>query len=150
MKNEFQYTLNLKWLGDENGSHHRNDRFYEISIEGKPKLKGSADKPFFGDPSLYNPEDLLMSALSSCHMMSFLYLCRKEGIAVKAYSDSPVGLLKVNVNGGGQFESVKLYPVVELMVVSNLSKLKELHERAGKLCFIANSVNFPIEYIFDY
>ena len=47
MKNEFQYNLNLKWLGDENGSHHRNDRFYEINIDGKPSFKGSADKPFF-------------------------------------------------------------------------------------------------------
>ena len=74
MKNEFDYTLELNWLGDESAKHHKEDRFYEINIEGKPMLKGSADKPFFGDPSLYNPEDLLLSALSACHMMSFLYL----------------------------------------------------------------------------
>ena len=146
MKNEFQYNLNLKWLGDENGSHHRNDRFYEINIDGKPSFKGSADKPFFGDDSLYNPEDLLLSALSSCHMMSFLFLCRKEGLSVKSYADNPLGLLRVNAKGRGAFESVKLQPVVEFVDSSNSTRLKDLHERAGKLCFIANSVNFHIEY----
>lgn len=146
MKNEFEYTLDLTWLGDENGKHHRHDRFYEIAINGKPKLSGSADKPFFGDPKLYNPEDLLLSALSSCHMMSFLYLCRKKGLQVKLYKDKPLGILKVNSEGHGKFESVTLKPSTEFVNPVDKTKLEELHSEAGKLCFIANSVNFQIDY----
>lgn len=148
MKMEHQYTLNLKWLGDENGKHHRNDRFYQIDIKGKPSIKGSADKPFFGDPNLHNPEDLLMAALSACHMMSFLYLCRKKGIKVKSYSDQPIGTLQLNSEGRGQFSSATLKPQVELVDNSQLALLKDLHQEAGKLCFIANSLNFPISYEF--
>ena len=146
MKNEFDYTLELNWLGDESAKHHKEDRFYEINIEGKPMLKGSADKPFFGDPSLYNPEDLLLSALSACHMMSFLYLCRKEGIKVVSYQDNPMGKLKINPDGGGQFEEVILKPKVKLADSSQIKKANQLHTPAGKLCFIANSVNFEINY----
>lgn len=146
MKNQFDYTLSLKWLGDENGKHHKHDRLYEVHIEGKPLLKGSADKPFFGDPSLYNPEDLLLSALSACHMMSFLYLCRKQRIGIKSYSDHPNGILKINENGSGQFESVTLKPKVELVDLTYSDRLDQIHKEAGNLCFIANSVNFPITY----
>ncbi len=146
MKNSHKYTLNLKWLGNEQSVSHREDRLYEINIEGKPILKGSADKPFFGDPKLFNPEDLLLSALSSCHMMSFLYLCRKAGIQVKSYSDNPIGILRLNNDGSGRFESVTLKPKIELVDSSKKSEIESLHQKAGKLCFIANSVNFPVFY----
>ena len=146
MKNKFEYTLTLNWLGDEKGERHRNDRFYEINIEGKPRLKGSADKPFFGDPNLYNPEDLLLSALSACHMMSYLYLCRKEGIKIKSYQDDPIGSLIVNHEGSGRFELVVLKPKVTLLDPTQKEKANQLHAQAGKLCFIANSVNFEIKY----
>lgn len=146
MKNEFDYTLSLTWLGNENSKNHRSDRFYEINIDGKKNIKGSADKPFFGDPSLHNPEDLLLSALSACHMMSFLYLCRKEGLVIRSYSDNPIGTLKINPEGSGQFESVSLHPKVEFMDSSKTKELTRLHQEASKLCFIANSVNFPIKY----
>lgn len=149
MKNTHNYSLELNWLGDQNASNHRDDRLYEILFEGKAKLKGSADKPFFGDPSLYNPEDLLMSALSSCHMMSFLFLCRKEGITVASYRDNPIGVLQLNVNGGGQFETVTLKPKVVFVDSTHDNQLEDLHKRAGKLCFIANSVNFEIQYDFQ-
>lgn len=146
MNKQFDYTLKLKWLGNDSGTHHRHDRFYEIDIDGKPQLKGSADKPFFGDPGLYNPEDLLLSALSSCHMMSYLYLCRKAGIKVSSYQDDPVGVLKLNNNGEGRFELVTLKPKVVLVDKSQVENAAKLHAQAGKLCFIANSVNFEIRY----
>lgn len=146
MKNSHEYTLSLKWLGNEQSANHREDRIYEIKIEGKPLLKGSSDTPFFGDPELYNPEDLLLSALSSCHMMSFLYLCRKAGIGVKSYSDNPIGILQLNNDGSGRFESVTLKPKIELVDLSKEDEIELLHQKAGKLCFIANSVNFPIYY----
>jgi len=146
MRNIYNYTLELNWLGNENSDHHREDRFYEISIDGKATLKGSADKPFFGDPTLYNPEDLLLSALSACHMMSYLYVCRKEGIKIASYQDNAKGVLKVNEQGIGRFKSVVLKPQVVLVDSSQSDKASKLHAEAGKLCFIANSVNFDISY----
>ena len=146
MKNSYDYTLELKWLGNENGTHHREDRFYEINIDGKPKLKGSADKPFFGDPTLYNPEDLLLAALSACHMMSFLYVCRKEGIKIASYQDNATGILKVNKEGLGRFESVTLKPQLVLIDPTQSDIAIKLHAQASKFCFIANSVNFKVNY----
>lgn len=146
MKNLFAYKVELKWLGNENGKHHREDRFYEINIDGKPSFKGSADQPFFGDPTLYNPEDLLLSALCACHMMSYLYLCRKEGIQVYSYTDNASGILKIDEQGIGRFESVVLKPQVKLVNALHCEKAHNLHAKAGKLCFIANSVNFEINY----
>ena len=146
MKDSYDYTLELNWLGSEKSNHHREDRYYEIKIAGKEKLIGSADKPFFGDPTMYNPEDLLLSALSSCHMMSYLYLCRKEGMKIVSYQDKPAGTLKIKEGGVGYFESVILKPVVVLLDSSQTKKAAQLHAQAGKLCFIANSVNFDVSY----
>ena len=146
MHDKYNYTLELNWLGDENGMHHRTDRFYEIRIEGKATLKGSADKPFFGDPTLYNPEDLLLSALTSCHMMSYLYVCGQNQIEVLTYSDNSVGYLEVEGSGKGGFTSVELNPIVTIKNEQNLALAKELHAKANELCFIANSCNFPIHH----
>ena len=82
MKREHLYTHRLKWTGDSVDTSIKNDRLYTVSIEGKPIIKGSADKVFHGDGSLYNPEDMLLAALGSCHMMSFFYVCRKKGLRV--------------------------------------------------------------------
>lgn len=145
MKNIHHYTLNLQWIGDNNSNTIQNDRLYEITIEGKIPFKGSADKVFFGDSTLYNPEDLLLSALSSCHMMSFLYLCRKRGVKVLSYTDNPVGELKVNPNGSGRFEKVTLKPTVQLEDPSQIEEVQVLQIEAKSLCFIANSCVFQIE-----
>jgi len=146
MKNLHNYTLELQWTGDKYVDDTANERLYEVKIEGKPMLKGSADKPFFGDPSLHNPEDMLLSSLSACHMMSYLYVCRKHGLQILSYKDNPEGLLRVNPNGSGQFVKVLLKPIVEIKEKQQEQFAKELHVQAGKLCFIANSCNFLIEY----
>jgi len=146
MKRDHVYTLQLNWTGDSKENHVVNDRVYEIEIEGKPILKGSADTPFFGDGSKYNPEDLLLSSLSACHMMSFFYVCRKQGITITSYKDKPQGFLKVNIDGSGQFEKVILRPEVVIEDNKQRDMAEDLHNQAGKLCFIANSVNFEILY----
>ena len=108
-------------------------------------MKGSADKVFHGNQTLYNPEDMLLSALSSCHMMSYLYLCRKAGIKVTSYSDKPEGKLILNMDGSGAFTEVVLKPVV-ILKDKNQQYIANLHAEAGKLCFIANSCTFDIIY----
>lgn len=146
MKNTHLYTLQLNWTGEASKDSHQNDRLFQVDIAGKESFMGSADKPFFGDPSKYNPEDLLMAALSSCHMMSFLYLCRKHEIQVERYTDNPEGRLQLYPDGSGKFVEVRLRPIVKLRDAGQNTEAHALHSKAGKLCFIANSCNFPILY----
>ena len=124
----------------------KNDRLYKVEIPEKPLLLGSADKPFFGDPSKYNPEDLLMSALSACHMMSFLHLCRRQGIRVLNYTDKAEGILELNPDGSGQFIQAILRPKVTVAHWPEDLGFGDLHQKASQLCFIKNSINFPVSY----
>jgi len=112
----------------------------------KTPLEVSAAKTFRGDDTLYNPEDLLLSALASCHMMSYLYVCSKHDIDILNYEDNAEAILEVNPSGSGYFKKVILNPVVTIRDVSNIELAKTLHSDANSLCFIANSCNFPIEH----
>jgi organic hydroperoxide reductase OsmC/OhrA len=117
---------------------------HQVKIEGKPILEVSAAKAFKGDPELYNPEDLLLSSLVSCHMMSYLYVCSQNGIEVLEYSDNAEATLKVNPDGSGRFVEVKLFPKVKISNSDQIELALDLHFKANQLCFIANSCNFPV------
>ena len=123
-------------------------RNHVISIANKKTpLEVSAAKPFRGDETLYNPEDLLLSALASCHMMSYLYVCAQNNIEVLNYIDNAEAILDVEASGSGQFRKVTLNPVVTIQGASKKELAKTLHAKANSLCFIANSCNFPVEHI---
>lgn len=115
-----------------------------VSIEGKPDLYISAAKAFKGDPELYNPEDMLLSSVVSCHMMSYLYVCGQNGIDVVSYSDAAEATLEVAEDGSGRFTEVRLYPKVIIKQREKIAEALSLHKKANQLCFIANSCNFPI------
>ncbi len=117
---------------------------HQIAIEGKAVLDVSAAKAFKGDPGLYNPEDLLLSSVVSCHMMSYLYVCSQNGIDVVAYQDDAKATLEVMENGSGRFMEVRLYPKVLIKQHDKINLAVDLHAEANELCFIANSCNFPI------
>lgn len=143
------YTLKTTWTGNtgEGTAAYRSyERSHTIEIPGKPDLYGSADPTFRGDKSRHNPEDLLLAALSACHMMSFLHVCVTEKIVVTAYEDNATGEMQVNSDGSGHFISVTLHPIVTISPSETNVDLDELHHRAQKLCFIANSVNFPVHH----
>lgn len=142
-----QYELQLHWTGNngEGTSHYRAyDRNHIVKFPNKPDLLASADPTFRGDPTKYNPEELLLAALSGCHMMSFLHVCVNAGVIVTAYEDRATGSMVVNSNGSGRFTEVILNPIVTVAETSMMINLDELHTKANKLCFIANSCNFPI------
>jgi organic hydroperoxide reductase OsmC/OhrA len=149
MDKQHQYSLNLTWTGNTGqgtATYRGYDRGYKISIENKPDLAGSADPHFRGDKTRYNPEDLLVAALSSCHLLSYLHLCAEAGIVVTAYEDHATGTMKEDAETGGFFTEVTLHPVVTITDSLKKAHAIELHERANKLCFIANSCNFPIRH----
>ena len=144
---EHQYVLKLTWTGNQGkgtSSYRAYSRDHEISADGKVIIAGSSDPAFRGDSSKYNPEELLLASLASCHMLWFLHLCSESGLVVTAYHDQPKGTMVETADGGGRFQEVCLYPVVTLIDANQGSMLEALHERAHELCFIANSVNFPV------
>ncbi|RUT70729.1 osmotically inducible protein OsmC [Flavobacterium cupreum] len=117
---------------------------HQIKIEGKPVLNVSAAKAFKGDPALYNPEDLLLSSLASCHMMSYLYVCSQNGIEVLEYADNAEATLEVSPDRSGRFVEVRLKPKVKISNSDQIQLALSLHEKANQLCFISNSCNFPV------
>ncbi|HEY3134154.1 MAG TPA: OsmC family protein [Gemmatimonadaceae bacterium] len=146
-KNAHDYKARLIWdgnLGTGTTSYTGYGRKYRLQIEGKPELVGSADPMFRGDANVYNPEDLFVAALSSCHLLSYLALCARTKINVVAYEDQASGTLILTPNGGGMFESVTLRPIVTVAPGSDEKRALELHEQAHDLCFIAASVKIPV------
>jgi organic hydroperoxide reductase OsmC/OhrA len=142
---EHAYRASLEWTGAAHGptsSYAAYSREYRVTFEGKPVLDGSADPTFRGDAGLLNPEEMLVAALSSCHMLSYLALCALAGISVKAYSDEASGTM-AETGGAGKFTSVALRPRVTI-ADGDLAKAEALHEEAHHQCFIAASVNFPV------
>ncbi len=144
---EHRYALTVRWtgnLGPGTASYRGYSRDHDVEIPGLPVLKGSADPTFHGDRNRYNPEQLLLAALSQCHMLSFLHVAVKQGVVVTAYEDRAEGLMRTNRDGSGQFESVTLRPLVTTAAHVSVEVLEELHAQANKVCFIARSVNFPV------
>lgn len=144
---EHRYAVTVRWTGnrgDGTSTYRGYSRAHDIDIPGLPTLKGSADPTFHGDKTRYNPEQLLLTALSQCHMLSFLHVAVKHGVVVTAYEDRAEGLMRTNRDGSGQFESVTLRPQVTVAAAEDDALMEQLHEEANKLCFIARSVNFPV------
>jgi organic hydroperoxide reductase OsmC/OhrA len=142
-----EFSCRLVWSGAERGgttSYPAYSRDHKIEFDGKPVITGSAAPVFRGDASLHNPEDLLVAALSSCHLLSYLALCALGGVVVVEYSDFAWGKME-NVDGKIRFSQVVLRPNVLIAPESSLATARALHEEAHAQCFIANSVNFPVE-----
>ncbi len=136
------FRASLEWTGATSSPAYSRD--YVIRIAGKPDLAGSADKQFRGSAARHNPEELLVAALSSCHLLSYLYLCSRAGISVTRYVDEAEGSLKME-GASGRFERAVLRPRVTIAKGGDGAKAKELHHEAHRLCFVANSVNFPVD-----
>ena len=150
MKKPHHYKAVIQWTGNKgSGTNHYThyERDYNVIIEKKPIINGSSDPAFRGDENKYNPEDLLVSAISSCHMLWYLHLCSVEGVVVEEYTDTATGLMEERQDGSGCFTEVVLNPRVIVSLESMLPKATELHAVANKMCFIANSVNFPIKHL---
>lgn len=146
--NEHRYTGSIVWTGAAAGptrTYQNYSRAWRMEFAGKLALDGSADPTFRGDPALHNPEELLLAALASCHMLSYLALCSLKKIEVTSYSDKPEGTMKRLANGQTGFVSVKLCPQVTIADASKLDAAIALHRDAHGECYIANSVNFPVE-----
>ena len=103
------YPVEVRWTGNTGegtASYKTYDRSHEISVPGKPIIPGSSDPAFRGDPTRYNPEELLVASLSTCHMLWYLHLCADANIVVTEYRDDPIGIMTQTKDGGGRFTEV--------------------------------------------
>ena len=140
----------MVWAGNQGtgtSSYTAYSRDHILQAPGKPEIAGSSDPSFRGSPDRYNPEELFVSTLSSCHMLWYLHLCAVNGIVVTDYRDEAKGIMTETADGGGRFTEVVLYPVVTVGSAGWIGRAMELHQEAGEKCFIANSVNFPVRCV---
>ncbi len=143
------YKATIEWTGNKGkgtDSYVGYERSHSIHIGNKVVIAGSSDTAFRGDAGKHTPEDLFLSSLSACHMLWYLHLCAEAGVVVTAYTDNATGTLLETSMGGGHFMEVVLHPLVSVQEESMMERANELHEVAHELCFIANSVNFPVRF----
>ncbi len=139
----------MRWTGNRGtgtSGYREYGRQNVVTAQGKHDIDGSADRTFHGDRDRWNPEELLLTALSQCHMLSYLHVAVNRGIVVTDYQDDAVGTMTSNADGSGQFSSVTLRPRITIADESQLAEAADAHHEANRLCFIANSVNFPVEH----
>jgi organic hydroperoxide reductase OsmC/OhrA len=153
MAKQHDYTCLIQWTGDRGEgtrTYRGYDRTWNIATPGKPVVHCSNDPLLGGDPTLHNPEDLLLSSLSACHMLWYLHLASSAGIVVRGYQDQPIGVGESTPDGAGRFLSATLKPRIRVQRGADLAKADAIHHEIHKVCFIARSVNFPVDCAATY
>lgn len=141
-----RYQVEVEWRGDRGTGTARYDgygREHELRAAGKAPIPGSSDPAFRGDPARWNPEELLVGAVSACHKLWYLHLCAVGGVVVTAYLDRAEGTMQDDGDAGGRFTEIVLRPQVTISA-GDPGKALALHERAHALCFVANSLACPV------
>jgi len=142
------YKIAVTWsgnLGSGTSDYRSYERAHAISAAGKPEIAASSDPAFRGDASRWNPEELLVASLSSCHMLWYLHLASAAGIVVTDYVDEAEGTMEESAGGAGRFVRAVLRPRVSIAPGCDPVRAGELHREAHRKCFIAQSVNFPVQ-----
>jgi organic hydroperoxide reductase OsmC/OhrA len=144
------YSTTTRWtgnLGTGTSAYKAYSRSHEIDGAGKSApIAGSSDPVFRGDPERYNPEELLVGALSACHMLWVLHLCADAGIVITGYTDEASGEMVEHADGSGEFTRVVLRPRMQIADPARADEAKEIHHRAHAVCALARSMNFPVEH----
>lgn len=149
MSSAHDFTAQIRWTGNtgEGTAHYKAyARNWSVVTTGKPEIPCSNDPLLGGDPRLHNPEDMLISALASCHMLWFLHLASDLGITVHSYEDTPVGSGESEADGTGRFLSATLRPRIGLAHLADAPMADAIHGQIHNHCFIARSVNFPVTF----
>ncbi|WDF32046.1 OsmC family protein [Arthrobacter agilis] len=146
---EHHYAARLRWtgnLGSGTSGYRSYSRDHQIEVDGPGLLLGTADPTFHGTRDRWNPEQLLLTAVAQCHMLSYLHVAVRSGVVVTAYADTPVGTMQVHRDGSGEFTGILLRPHVEIEDAGQTGLADSLHAEANSLCFIARSVSFPVHH----
>ena len=149
MTEKHDFTPRIEWTGNRGEgtrSYRSYDRTWDIAKPGIDPVHCSNDPRLGGDPNKLNPEDLLVSALASCHMLWYLHLASEAGVTVLAYEDTPIGQGESQPDGSGRFTGAVLRPKITVAPGTDLETADAIHEDIHKVCFIARSVNFPVTF----
>jgi organic hydroperoxide reductase OsmC/OhrA len=143
-----RYVVTNRWtgnLGTGTSDYRSYSRSHELSTPAKSApIGGSSDPLFRGDPARYNPEELLVGALSACHMLWALHYCADAGIVVTGYVDDADGEMVERSDGSGEFTKVVLRPRMKIADPARVHDAIAIHGRVHEVCAIARSVNFPV------
>lgn len=148
---QHDYAVRVDWtgnLGTGTSGYRDYSRDHEIRMASKPEqvIAGSADAAFRGDPARFNPEEFLLAALSQCHLLSYLHACVLAHVVVIGYTDNATGTMVTAADGSGRFTEVVLHPQVIIAAGGDPDAARAAHDDAHRMCFIANSVNFPVRH----
>ena len=147
MPKQHRYTATVEWTGTrgEGTSTYRSyDRDHTITAEHTAAILGSSDPTFRGNPSRWNPEQLLVVATAQCHMLAYLHLAAVNDVVVTGYVDHPTAVMTEEVEGSGRFTEIVLHPLVTVTETAMVERADTLHAEANRACFIANSLNLPV------
>lgn len=153
MQNQHDFAVAVQWTGNRGegtATYRSYGRDHSIRADGKlHEIEGSSDRVFRGDADRWNPEELVIAALSQCHMLSYLHVAATNGVVVVDYRDDATGTLRLGPGDGGRLIEATLRPFVTLAAHhddADARRAEALHQRASELCFIANSVNFAVRH----
>jgi organic hydroperoxide reductase OsmC/OhrA len=146
-QHEHTYKVRIEWTGNRGtgtSGYREYGREHAIRATGKPDIAGSSDAAFRGNADRWNPEDMLVASASTCHQLWYLHLCADAGVVVQRYADEAVGTM-IDGPQGGRFTRIVLHPHVVIRAGGDLELAARLHHEAHAKCYVANSVNFPID-----
>ena len=143
-----EHRTSLQWA--RNGGPFARGNYvsaHTIRYSGGQTLNAAPSPEWGGDAAHADPEQMLLSALSSCHMLTFLAVAANRGYVVDSYSDDAVATLAKNAEGKMVVDRAALAPRVTFSGDKQPSpeEYSKLHERAHAACFIANSVKTVVE-----
>ena len=149
MPKQHRYNVTVEWTGNRGegtASYRSYDRDHVVTAEHTPSIAGSSDPAFRGNPSRWNPEQLLVASAAQCHLLSYLHHAAINGVVVTDYVDHPTAVMTEDGAGGGRFTEIVLHPLVTVAEASMVETAERLHHDANRSCFIASSLNLPVTH----
>ena len=133
----YSYRSEIKWQGNRKGV---------VSSLGKPSVEVTPPPEFKGDVGFWTPEDLLVSSVNSCLMLTFLFYAAREGVELVSYQSEAEGILE-KVDKRLAISEIKINPRITVKSQSDAEKINSLLKLAEENCFISNSINSKVDII---
>jgi organic hydroperoxide reductase OsmC/OhrA len=137
------YRCAIEWTGSTK-DYNAFSRNHRAAFESKPAIEMTAAPEYRGDPARSNPEDLLVAALASCQMLTYLAIAAMSKVEVLEYHDEAVGKVEKGQDGRMKMTTVNLRPRITISADSNRDRAVGLVTKAHEQCFIANSVTTQV------
>jgi organic hydroperoxide reductase OsmC/OhrA len=141
-----EFTAEIRWQHAPRDGHPDDySRAHDWHLAGGQTLRASSAPEYAGDPTRTNPEEALVAAVSSCHMLTFLAVAGKRGFKVTSYTDKASGSLGKNAEGRLAVTQIVLRPKIAFDGnAPGADELTKLHEAAHRNCFIGNSITAAV------